>query len=178
MLSRTATYKISFFTFIILAILLSSCMNGDKVVNYNTTELEGIWLKQCYYVPSASRYLVETVEFQENNSLIKHQFYSDTDCSMPTLEFHAKGTFIIQESVILSDGQTVTQYRIEYQSATFTPKSESQTTSFNTNVYCNFDTWELDIASDVLDCENVNFTKIIYDIYKLDNNNLYFGKNS
>ena len=164
--------SISMVTIILISLSLSACFSG--VDETNVTELEGAWFGSCR-ISSIDGYQANAYEFTGNKVKGNIKQTSDARCIYPVNVITAEGTFEIQDPVDLNDGQTATQYSINFESVVLTPKIDSQADYLNSINYCNVTNWEREVGIEVIDCEQYEFTKQVYNIYRREDDKLYLG---
>lgn len=156
---------------LLIEILLNGCFHEE---DGSKSELEGTWKIGCSqnddnnYNKNSSSYDGNKVSFSSFN-------YEDADCLLSISEFGLTGNFKLGNKMILSSGIEVTE--IDYTNLKWylTLIKGQYVTSYNSNKICGKANWGKNIKTDITNCNEFKLPTSMYDVYKIDGNNLFEG---
>ena len=144
-------------------------------------DLQGTYITGC--LPDDGTYVSYTVKISGTNASQIGTIYSDSACTTKMAKVSDQGTNIkIGDSIGFLDGSTGYKYSVAQDSMEITSLNALMTQGFNDANTCGL-TWATDVAYNVngktcgTDTYPVKNTTL-YNIYKLDGNNLYYGEAS
>jgi len=156
---------------ILIEILLNGCFHEE---DKSKSELEGTWKIGCSQDDDNS-YSKNSLSYDGNKGSVSSFNYEDADCLLPVFKIGLTGNFKIGKKVILSSGIEVTEIDYTDLKWDLTLVKGEYVTSYNSNKTCGKANWEKNIKTDITNCEKFKFPTSMYDIYKVDGNNLFEG---
>ncbi len=150
---------------------------GDSDGDSSPTELEGSWQMGCNFNTENNSYDIEGITLSGLTYSGELLVSSDADCSLSRFSYRENGTFEIGEEMILNSGITVKEFNRTPNEAFLTLMEDELVTSNNTRSLCGYSNWQKNIEVDVSNCAALYQSGITYDIYKIDETNLFLGDN-
>lgn len=155
---------------------LAGCMHESD--DAEKTALEGVWKIGCNYDADDDIYETEELRFSGNGFSGNFVEFADASCSMKEYQFDISGSTLIGSEVILTSGETVNKIDITFAKALVTLGTDDMVIGFNTESVCSNSNWQKNVAVDITNCAFFEMPEKIYDIFKIDGNNLKFGDES
>jgi hypothetical protein len=133
--------------------------------------LEGIWSQPC------QNQALRTENFARAQVTLTESYYGDKNCAKPVMDFESAGTYTADRGEI----------DFAFQKISITVQDFWYMADYNNRHVCGIDTWEMGVAQDVTGkfCEIFGKGYGIqippagqkrFGIYKIENDQLYFGK--
>ena len=171
--------------FIIIALTLSfsffvfSCSEEDDAVT-DTDPLIATWESDCMIDPdqTTESYKERLVASSLTAGTFSRDVYPDTTCATLMMTVDLTASSIVGSEITIDSGETVTEFDLIFTAASFTPKSATAVSDFNSTSMCGYTDWVLDVAKDVSAklgltqaCGGPTLDEAIYTIYYLSNAN-------
>jgi hypothetical protein len=175
----TATFHVDESHSIAMDVLLRSIetIEADSTIEtISLADLTGRWTGPCLLSGSESR--KEIYDFNGQGLLLTSIDYSDTVCTAEKERLVQDFSMELIDKVTIDDREGVKQINFTYNSLSLTPKTADRVDELNTDLYCDYDDWQLDEAKDLLgqeNCMGLNNGDGIYDIYFVSGADLYLG---
>jgi hypothetical protein len=172
------------------ALVLTGCSLDDKdddkkdtgrKIDQTDLALDGHWQSNCLgldwlgFAQSQESYSFSALgDFTKDTTVFKD------DCTAAQAVITVKGTAAsLGQAEGVADAKALNLTIVE---ATLTPRTEGVVTALNTAKYCGKEDWHLDESVDILglDCAGESYAKgqTVFDIYRLQDNQLLFGKST
>jgi hypothetical protein len=164
------------FSFTILSCAKKSSTSSTATTN---TELEGVWITNCFQ--SGSYYNIQTITVTGTDSVVKVEWHTDSSCSTDyALWEDTLDSLSIGDEVTFSDATKGHNFTLEVVSFKLTPQSASSVSTANTADYCGYSDWALNTAKDYTGktCASTAYpvaNTSVQGLYNLVGNNLFLG---
>jgi hypothetical protein len=164
------------FSFTILSCAKKSSTSSTATTN---TELEGVWITNCFL--SGSYYNIQTITVTGTDSVVKVELHTDSSCSTDyALWEDTHDSLSIGDEVTFSDATKGHKFTLEVVSFKLTPQSASFVSTLNTADYCGYSDWALNTAKDYTGktCASTAYSVAntsVQGLYNLVGNNLFLG---
>lgn len=139
----------------------------------NAPDLTGSWAQGC--TPEDDYYSKSSINYANTNFNVNVEVYTEATCSTLLFSSQTHGTYSVGNPLTLNNGQTV--YEINYTNLVWSMAlmNPEFVTQYNSKTICGNSNWQKGVAVDVTNCQMFGFPNAIFDIYKIDGNNLFFG---
>lgn len=152
---------------LLTSLLVVSCAKLEELP-FTDAKLEGpLWATSCYSDTNGN-YTKSSVRLSGGSYRHQATLYSDGSCSTPTADLIEIGSYQIGEAVV--EGSMTYKLDRTYSSFKLKPRQPSLASGFNSQNFCGFNTWLLNVEHDVtgLTCGSSlmpNAGEKFYDVY-------------
>lgn len=164
-------------TILAISVVLTNCQKKAEI-NSPSESIEGsTWSTSC---TSAGQgyYDTRSANFTNGQFTMSQSGFSDASCASGYLKMDVTGTYVF--SGVIDDKKNYVGVDETLASITVTPLSATIVSYYNTNSYCGFTNWTLNVAKNItgLNCGGDQISAagtVGYDIYYASNGILNFG---
>ncbi|WP_374078933.1 hypothetical protein [Bdellovibrio bacteriovorus] len=157
------------FILFVVTVTLVACAKEDD----SSEGLEGSWQTECSKSSSTSS--ISSLSFSGGSFTGAALGYAGLTCSTPAIEMNITGSYIV--GGVVKENPKSYALDLTYGPTTMKALSQAQVDHFNTNSYCGFTDWTLNVAKDVsgLTCGGSQVAAVgkkYYDIFAIYNYSL------